>query len=237
MRVRDAAATARPWPAAGIAAVAARRDLPGITRALQPFQIGAQFRGALIARFAILLERLEDDVIELGRHAVLDLRRRGRLPGQQPFEDRRHRRALEGQLAGGHLIQHDAGGKDVAPRVDLLPARLLGRHVRHGPDGRAHRRQLIGGAQRVRIAAARRLTELGDAEVEHLDRAAASDEEIGRLDVAMDDALGMRGLERVGHLGAELQHFVHGERTAGDAILQRLAIEQLHHHELLADLP
>ena len=32
------------------------------------------------------------------------------------------------------LVEHDAEGEDVASRVDLLPARLLGRHVLRRPD-------------------------------------------------------------------------------------------------------
>ena len=50
----------------------------------------------------------------------------------------------------------------------------------------------------------------------------------------MHDALRVRGVERVGDLRAELEHFVERQRAARDAILQRLAVEQLHHHELLA---
>ena len=36
----------------------------------------------------------------------------------------------------------------------------------------------------------------------------------------MDDALGMRGFERVGHLRAELEHVIDSERAARNAILQ-----------------
>ena len=73
-----------------------------------------------------------------------------------------------------------------------------------------------------------------DAEVEHLRLTAARDEQIGRLDVAMDDARRVRGIERVGDLLAEIEQIVDRQRTARDARLQRLAFQQLHHHELLA---
>ena len=48
----------------------------------------------------------------------------------------------------------------------------------------------------------------------------------------MHDALRVRGVERVGDLRAELEHFVERQRALRDAILQRLPVEQLHHHEL-----
>jgi hypothetical protein len=211
-----------------------RRRHPGIGGALQALEIGAQFSGALIPGVAILLERLQDDAIELRRDAGLDLRRRQRRLRQQALENGGRRRALERQLPGGHLVEHDAGGKQVAARVDLLPARLLGRHVRHRPDGRAETRQVIRPARRRGKVVARSaaLGQLRDAEIEDLDRAAPGDEEVRGLDVAMHDALRVSGLECVGDLLAQPDHFLDRQRAARDAILERLPVEQLHHHEL-----
>jgi hypothetical protein len=52
--------------------------------------------------------------------------------------------------------------------------------------------------------------QLGDAEVEQLDLGAAAavvaHEHVGRLEVAMDDALEVRGLEGVAHLGQDVEH-------------------------------
>jgi len=76
--------------------------------------------------------------------------------------------------------------------------------------------------------------ELGDAEVEHLRLAAPGDEDVRRLDVAVDDAAGVRGVETVGDLDAEIEHAVERQRSARDLLLQRVAVEQLHHDELLA---
>ena len=80
----------------------------------------------------------------------------------------------------------------------------------------------------------RRFGELGNAEVEHLGLAAAGDEQVGRLDVAMDDGGAVRGVERIGDLDAEVEQVVERQRAARDALLERLALEQLHHHEVLA---
>ena len=61
--------------------------------------------------------------------------------------------------------------------------------------------------------------------------AARGDENIRGLDVAMDDAFGVRGIEGVGDLDGEFEGFFDGQRLAGNAVLQRLAFEVLHGDE------
>ena len=94
------------------------------------------------------------------------------------------------------------------------------------------------GATRVTSASAARCApghrELGDAEVEHLRLPAAGHEDVRGLDVAVDDAAGMRGVEGVGDLDPELEHAVERQRPARDLVLQRAAVEQFHDDELLA---
>jgi hypothetical protein len=67
-------------------------------------------------------------------------------------------------------------------------------------------------------------------EVQHLHLPPRRDEEIGRLQVAVHDAFAVRGVERIGDVLAERQHIVERQRAAGDAGLQRFALEQLHDH-------
>jgi hypothetical protein len=52
-----------------------------------------------------------------------------------------------------------------------------------------------------------RLDQLGEAEVEHLRGAARGDHDVGRLQVAVDDALGVRLRQRVGDLRRVPQRF------------------------------
>ena len=74
--------------------------------------------------------------------------------------------------------------------------------------------------------------QLGQAEVEELYLSALRDEDVGRLDVAMDDAVLVRGVERVGDLDAEVEDLVGLERPADDEpVLQRFAFHQLHDDE------
>ena len=88
------------------------------------------------------------------------------------------------------------------------------------------------------IATAR--TDLGQSEVQNLRVAASGDEQIRRLDIAVDDPGGMRRFERVGDLDRQWQQLIEIERAPGDAMLQRHALEKLHHEEratvLFADI-
>jgi hypothetical protein len=77
--------------------------------------------------------------------------------------------ALECLLACQHLVQHDAKGKDVRPRVRISCLDLLGTHVLQRPENRPFERQLAidgrdGGKCNRRSAGG--LTKLGEPEVE-----------------------------------------------------------------------
>ncbi len=76
--------------------------------------------------------------------------------------------------------------------------------------------------------------QLGQPEVQYLGLAARAHEDVGGLDVAMDDPLGVRGVERVGDLDAEIEDLLQLERLALDAVLERLAFQELHGDEALA---
>ena len=84
-----------------------------------------------------------------------------------------------------------------------LPARLLRAHVGRGAENHARRvvpirRRAVGDRDdRRRLLAARRLRQ---PEVEHLHRAVRRDLDVRRLQIAMDDALLVRGFERLGDL-------------------------------------
>ena len=63
----------------------------------------------------------------------------------------------------------------------------------------------------------------GEAEVEDL-RPARGEENVRRLDVAMDDARAVRGIERVGQRDRDVDERAHVERSARQPLLQRLAL-------------
>ena len=73
------------------------------------------------------------------------------------------------------------------------------------------------------------LRQLGQAEVENLRAALVADEDVRRLDIAVDDALGVCRIQRVGELDGDLQQVGDPHRTAIDAVAEALAPEYLHH--------
>ena len=76
--------------------------------------------------------------------------------------------------------------------------------------------------------------QLGEAEVHDLHVAPLRQEDVRGLDVAMHDALRVRGVKGVGDLDTEIDNLVNLEHAAGDAIVEGLALHPLHHDEWLA---
>src|SRR5258706_5668178 len=56
---------------------------------------------------------------------------------QNGVENNSGRISAEGHGAGGHLIEHGAEREQVGAGVKIFAARLLGRHIGHGADGRS----------------------------------------------------------------------------------------------------
>ena len=155
-------------------------------------QHGVCGRIAVVAR---LRHRARDDRLEGGRRRRADLAERLRRRVDDREEERVVVRREERALADDRLVHHDAARVDVDAAVEVaLAARLLGRHV----IGRAHHH---AGAREVEllVAALELRHHLRDAEIEDLhDRRTADaprEEDVLRLDVAMDDALVVRGDE------------------------------------------
>ncbi len=71
--------------------------------------------------------------------------------------------------------------------------------------------------------------DLGDAEIEHLDRAVRPDLDVGRLQVAMHDALLMGGFERVGNLAGDAESVLDRQRASVEALGERRSTDQLEH--------
>jgi len=69
---------------------------------------------------------------------------------------------------------------------------------------------------------------------------ALGDKDVRRLKVSVDDAFGVGSVERVGDLDSERQQHLDFQRTSGDAVFQRHAVEKLYDDErmsiVLADL-
>ena len=87
-----------------------------------------------------------------------------------------------GDIPGHHLVQEDPGRVDIGPAIGIAMLDLLGRQVGDGADDEAGGRTRVVRGQRPRQA------EVGD-----LHSSVIGDEDVLGLDVAVDEAGGVRG--------------------------------------------
>ena len=138
---------------------------------------------------------------------------------QDLVDERGHRVGRKRLAPEDHLEQHDAEREQVAAAVERHPLDLLRGHVGGAADHHA-------GARQVGLLADR----LGDAEVAHLDPPAAPDQQVPRLDVAVDDPRLVRRGQCVGRLRGDLERLGGGREVAArEPVRERLAGDQLHH--------
>ena len=128
--------------------------------------------------------------------------------------------AGERQLAGEHLIEDHAHGVDVGAAVAALALHLL----RSDVIGRAQH----GGEVGVSEAPRGRVT--GNAEIDELDVVVFVDHDVFRLEVAVDDAIGMDVVERLEHFDGDADGAVLRHTAFVEDLAQQPALAPLHDH-------
>ena len=175
------------------------------------FEIESEIACRMEALRGILFQAMADDALERGRNVARGFGKLGRLF----FEDRAHGVgsgvAVEGAFAGEHFVEDRAEGKDVGAVIGGLAADLLGRHVAGGAHDQCRVRWRRGRwARRRRSASDFGPGQLGQTEVEDLDAAVFGEEDVFGLEVAVDDALFVRGGEAAGDLQGILDRLAEG---------------------------
>jgi hypothetical protein len=166
-----------------------RRRRPDFHQLLQPgfhlFHAGEAVTGLF------LQAALHDGVktlVELRRHPP---EIGGRLVQNTPYHGKR-RLALEGLLPGQHLVEDAAKRKDIAAVVDRLALGLFGGDIGYRAGEMAFNR----GRKAVLLRA--RVVVLGEPEIQDFDRALAGYHDVIGLQVAMDNAGAVCGLQGSG---------------------------------------
>ena len=145
-----------------------------------------------------------------------------------------HVRAVECARSRQHLVQDAAERPDVAALVRLAALRLFGRHVggrtQDHADAGQHRGRRNRGRRRDVCVAGRGfwVRKLGEAEVQDLHRPVRPNLDVGRFQVAVNDPLLVRCLERLGDLRRDGQCVLERDRAAPQSLRQILAFDQLH---------
>ena len=154
------------------------------------------FLCVLEALGGVLFHRLFGDLAQPLRHVGGNFCQRARLVGNLHNGDGNRPVAVKGQLAGQHLVQHNADRVDVGAGIGALALGLLGADIMHRAD------RLVADGLALRAG------EAGNAEVHHLDGAVRQQHNVLRLDVAVDDALGVGVLQGAEHLRGKVDGFL-----------------------------
>ncbi len=162
----------------------------------EPPEVVGQIARRVVPLHRLLGHRLQDDRLQVDRHGRVEPTRRARLLQRYLAQQLLAAFPVEGRLQRQQLVERHAQRVDVAPMVDDRPLRhrLLGAHVSQRPDHVAGHRQAGFGLHP-------RQAEVGDPEV-----APGVDQQVGRLDVAVDDPQRMRVIQRLGRLHAQVGH-------------------------------
>jgi hypothetical protein len=173
-----------------------------------------------MALVALLAQGTPDQRVQPRRHAVALALQRGRLGVVDLVHQRRLLRGVEGRAAGDQVVQHAGQRVDVGARVEFVAVQLLRRHV----GQRADTKDL--GALGVQVHHA---AEIADLHVHHL-VPAQHRQDVGRLDVAVDQPLAGHVGQRHRALEADLHHLLQRQQRIGAAkAAQRHAVHVFHH--------
>ena len=143
-----------------------------------------------------------------------------------------HRLAAEGRRPGEELVDDDAQGEDVRPLVRRLGLDLLRRHVAGRADEHARTGERSFDCRQLGHCVRGERRAPGDAEVEYLDAVVRRDHDVSRLEIAVDDALRVRGGDGGSDPGGVGKGAIEREPGRGNGAIERHAGDVLHDEEV-----
>ena len=192
----------------------------------QPLDILAQRHRRLIAAFGGLFEGLQDDRIQF----IADPSGQGTRPLRHDIGDRSNDLGDRpfggiGVLAGERAVEHDAKRVDVGSRVGQgrITAQLLGRREGERPEKSARL-----GQGRVRRTLSGNVL-LRHAEVEYVRFAGRVDQNVSRLEIAVNHAALVCVADRIANLHEQAQNAVGRRPRFLDELIEWDTLDMLHH--------
>ena len=136
-------------------------------------------------------------------------------------------RAAERQLAGGQFVENNPQTEQIGALVERLAQGLLGTHIPAAFPGWCPPESA---ASRPSFPARRpiRREPFGQSEIQDLDLASFIQADVGRLDITVHDPAGMSGVQRVGHLGGQIDDLRNLEPSFFQDRIQRPAFDEFH---------
>ena len=167
-----------------------------------------------------------DDAV--GGHHLGAAGQRRRLRDRDRAKDLDDGAARERGLARQHLEEDRADREQVGGGAEDLALPLLGRHVAWGPHERPRLRQRDLGSELLRHRPR-------EPEIQQL-HAVRREKDVRGLQVAVDDAPRVQGLQRRQHPQRDPERLSDRNALAGETLLECLALQQLHDEVELAAL-
>ncbi len=169
-----------------------------------------------------------NDAFQIRGEPGVETTRRNRLLVQDRVQRGNHVASSKRLLTGRHFVKHDSEREQIAPRIQFFAARLLRRHVNRSSRNHAHRGHRVFHRGLARSRFARRL---GQSEIEDFCLTVLPHKNIGRLDVAMNDPLGVRSRQSIRHLDTDVENLFDFHRLSSYPLLQAHSFQLLHHNE------
>src|SRR5580693_8636580 len=155
------------------------------------------------------------------------------------IEDYSRTVAAKGQCTGRHFVEHDSKGKKIGSSIQFLGQNLLRRHISDCSQRAARAGEILlgdncGSGSNADIVWLER--DLRQTEVQNFGVTSLGDEDVGRLNVTVNDALPMSCVECVGNFNSDLQDTIQIHWAIANHMLQGCAVKKLHCDEGLAIL-